>query len=400
MTLFFSRRNQVYPVTWNGRCAVEKHFTQIEDWQREYDFYRVLRMPHPELLEARPGMLTLARCPQPTLLEELERQERAGFCPEPWDALAAWISGCSRSLGQLPAEGNLRNFLWDAEQGTVLGIDFEGYMPGCPSWCGALLIAALLEYTPKDTQVKQAAAVRLAKRLEVSELEIRIARANLQKERAEKQKRQFSGMILAGGKSSRMGREKANLLLHGKTLLEWQADKLRALGITDILLSGANCPALPGTKIIPDILQERGPLGGLHACLQTAEHPQCIVLTVDTPLLPAWVLSKMCCAHEMGVTVLGHHGKQEPLIGVYDKSVGEVIAPLIAERSAPVRALRDLVEWSVYEYYGPEELLLNCNTPEEFQQAESCDLTWPGLRDDDGLFSESPRKPDCRKGSA
>ena len=79
----------------------------------------------------------------------------------------------------------------------------------------------------------------------------------------------MSAAVLAGGKSSRMGRDKAALPFGGGTLLTYQARKLRALGVKELLLSGA-AEAVPGARLVPDLLPGRGPLGGLHACLSAA----------------------------------------------------------------------------------------------------------------------------------
>ncbi len=180
----------------------------------------------------------------------------------------------------------------------------------------------------------------------------------------------FSGVILAGGRSSRMGRDKWALRLNGRTLLELQTDKLRALGIGDILLSGAGCPPLPGTRVIPDEYQDRGPLGGLHACLRAARGPACLVVGVDVPLLPTEALAALCEAHRGGVTVLCHEGMDEPLIGVYDTSAAGAAAALLDSGKSAVRALEDALPWRQWNYDGPEELLLNCNAPEDFAAAE------------------------------
>lgn len=370
MIPFFSRRNQVYPVLWNGRRAVEKHFERLEDWRREHRLYQTMKMPHPALLEAKAGVLVTAFCPYPTLLEELERQEEMGFCPAPWEALAEWILGCARTLGQLPPEGNLRNFLWDTGKREVIGLDFECYQPGEPAPCGARLAAALLAYTPQNTKVKKEAAELLSKRLGVSETALRTARTELRRFRNGREKERFSGIVLAGGHSSRMGQDKAALLLRGKSLLELQIEKLREIGAGDIMLSGKGGQNIPGVRAIPDILPDRGPLGGIHACLKAAEHPRCLVVAVDIPLLPPSVLSKLCCAHRGGITVLRHGEAWEPLIAVYDRSVADDIGALILEGGAPVGALRKRVAWSEFPYRGPEEFLLNCNTVETFRQAE------------------------------
>ena len=177
----------------------------------------------------------------------------------------------------------------------------------------------------------------------------------------------LSGVILAGGASRRMGRSKAELTLMGKTLLQRQVDKFLELGFWDIMLSGKDCPLLPGTRVIPDEYIGKGPLGGLHACLRAARNPACLVVSVDTPLIPVSVLAQLCRAHSGGVTVLRHSGREEPLLGVYDRCAADAIAALIESGRYAVRALRDTVPWNYFDYCGPEELLMNCNTPEEFE---------------------------------
>lgn len=179
--------------------------------------------------------------------------------------------------------------------------------------------------------------------------------------------KQMSGIVLAGGASRRMGRNKAGLELMGKTLLECQADKFRSLGIRDIMLSGETCPALSGARVIPDEYVGKGPLGGLHACLRAAQNPACLVVSVDTPLIPAEALEQLCRAHTGGVTVLRHGGREEPLLGVYDRRAADAIAALIEDGRYAVRTLREVVPWSCFDYSGPEELLMNCNTPKEFE---------------------------------
>ena len=268
----------------------------------------------------------------------LEEQERSGFSPVPWRALAAWLRRCGALCGQLPLDGNLRNFLWDGQQ--VLGLDLESFR--------ALLAAEL----------------------EISDHAIAAARETLAARRSERRARAFSGVVLAGGMSRRMGRSKPELLLRGKTLLQWQVEKLRSLGIADILISGSRGLWLPGTRTVPDILPQRGPLGGLHACLDQAENSRCVVLGVDTPLVPVNALAQLCRSCKDGVTVLRRGEKEEPLIGVYASSLAAKIYPLIQNGGAPVRSLRTVGGWDFFDYLGPAEYLRNCNTPENFQAVE------------------------------
>lgn len=179
----------------------------------------------------------------------------------------------------------------------------------------------------------------------------------------------LSGIVLAGGLSQRMGQNKAELRLNGKTFLELQVDKLRVLGIEDVMLSGTDCPVLPDVRVIPDEYPGRGPLGGLHACLRAARNPACLVLSVDVPLIPVSALVQLCRAHRGGITVLRHGDWEEPLIGVYDRAAAEAAAALLKAGKGAVRALRGAVSWNCFDYLGPEELLINCNTPEDFSAA-------------------------------
>ena len=100
--------------------------------------------------------------------------------------------------------------------------------------------------------------------------------------------------------------------------------------------------------------------------MSAAEHAACLVLSVDVPLVPLSALERLCQAHAEDVTILCHGGIREPLIGVYDRRVAAAILPLIRTGSAPVRVLESSVPLHCWDYDGPEELLRNCNTPEDF----------------------------------
>ena len=179
----------------------------------------------------------------------------------------------------------------------------------------------------------------------------------------------MSGIILAGGRSSRMGTDKAELMLKGKPLLAWQVEKLRALGVKDVLISGDYY--LPDTKTVPDELPGCGPLGGIYSCLRAAANDRCLVLSVDTPLVPPSALYHLCQAHKEGVTVLCHSNFQEPLLGIYDRKTVSAAYDLLTVGSAPVRSLDSRVNWATFDYVGPEEFLMNCNTPQDFDRVHT-----------------------------
>ena len=176
-----------------------------------------------------------------------------------------------------------------------------------------------------------------------------------------------SAAILAGGFSSRMGQDKAELVLDGIRLIERQCNKLKALGIDDIMLSGY-CGSLEGARTIPDIYPHRGPLSGVHACLCRAQKPACLVISVDVPLIPCQTLAELIHAHEGGATVLYHGERPEPLLAVYDCSLAEAAETVLhSEKSSMMRFL-SLVSVKKFPYSGQEALLMNCNTPEDFER--------------------------------
>lgn len=99
----------------------------------------------------------------------------------------------------------------------------------------------------------------------------------------------LSMVVLAGGKSSRMGREKSDLLFEGQTFLQRQIQKGKSLGIADILVSGYQGEQC-SERIVKDRYPGKGPLGGLEAAFREVKNPYCLVMTVDVPLVTVEVL--------------------------------------------------------------------------------------------------------------
>ncbi len=207
----------------------------------------------------------------------------------------------------------------------------------------------------------------------------------------------FSGILLAGGKSSRMKTQKALLRLGGMTLLERQIEKLKALGCDQIILSLAadgaeNFKVAEESQVLQvrDLVAEAGPLAGLYSCLPRCRFPA-LVISVDLPLLSVETLRGLLQAHMAPekqppgkaekkdklprATVLRRREIMEPLIGVYDPACGEICKNLIegrgfeTEKKPAVRALIQRLNCQFYEFTGDPRELLNCNSPEDFQQA-------------------------------
>lgn len=184
-------------------------------------------------------------------------------------------------------------------------------------------------------------------------------------ERTKNYNSQVTAVILAGGKSSRMGRDKAEMKIHGKTFLEIQLEKLKHIGIEEILISRKG--------FVEDIYPECGPLGGMHASFHKASCPNCLVISVDVPLVSEKHLEQLIASHleshvDATITKNPKNGKIEPLIGVYRSSLWKDIDVILQGEDYAVFKLLKKVKYSEFPYAGDTEDLLNCNCMEEVQR--------------------------------
>ncbi len=187
-----------------------------------------------------------------------------------------------------------------------------------------------------------------------------------------KKDKKLSMIILAGGKSSRMGRDKSDLIYKKETFLEIQIKKGKELGIEDIMVSGyrgLRCSAL----VVPDRLEQRGPLGGLEACLRQAKYRRCLVLSVDVPLVSAEELQGLIekdRENSSPITILRHGSKQEPLIGVYGTELAEAMAEELEKGRGSVFAFLRKTGFGEYESRGGEWQFQNINEKADYQRLQ------------------------------
>ena len=186
-----------------------------------------------------------------------------------------------------------------------------------------------------------------------------------------------TGVLLAGGNSSRMGRNKALMPLAGQRLVDRVLAVLR--NIFDDLLMVTNSPDLYadlGLRMVPDLVAGKGALGGIHSAIHHTATPHCLVVACDMPFLNAGVL-RYLAEQRAGydVVVPSVHGRPQPLHAVYGKACLQPIARrLETERLNVVSFFPDVRvrEVTAEELAGfdPEGLSFrNLNTPEEFAEA-------------------------------
>ena len=155
------------------------------------------------------------------------------------------------------------------------------------------------------------------------------------------QARLLSGLVLAGGRSSRMGREKALIDFEGQPLVLRVADRL-ARAADPVLLATGNPGRLGpvGYREVADVSAECGPLGGLVAGLEASPHELVAVVAVDMPYVSPELLKFLASLRqgEDAVVPMGATGL-EPLHAVYSTSALPAMRNALADGRYGLRQL-------------------------------------------------------------
>ena len=130
-----------------------------------------------------------------------------------------------------------------------------------------------------------------------------------------------SAVLLAGGKSTRMGRDKALLDFDGEPLWQRQLSTLRQLNPGQILISGPPRKDWEECEVIADEIANAGPLAGVSMALRSCTGPLLVVLAIDLPMMTAnYLLSLLALSdEEHGVVPVSPRGP-EPLAAIYPRS--------------------------------------------------------------------------------
>ena len=188
------------------------------------------------------------------------------------------------------------------------------------------------------------------------------------------EKKQFSGAVLAGGRSKRMGRDKASLVIGGRSLLELELDKQRAAGIQDPVVRDApgSRRTIPAdARLVEDLQPDKGPLCAIASALNASGAEYCVILSVDAAAVSADTVGKLMRTAEESsaeTVLLASPSGIQPLIGVYKKSLAEDALALVNSGRLAVRELFRDHPPVLLELPEDSPELLNCNTPEDLEK--------------------------------
>ncbi len=185
-----------------------------------------------------------------------------------------------------------------------------------------------------------------------------------------------TGVVLAGGESRRMGRDKLQLMVGGKPLLTRVCLAL-ASRCDEILVVGGCAPA--ESRHVPDLRPGRqGPLAGIEAGLLAARHRAFFVAAGDMPFLTGdlvgYLLGLLSGDVQAVVPDLG--GRVHPLCAAYGREVRSAVSAALDRGTRSVRELLEALpsvryvrQEELWRFGNPDLLLTNVNSPEDLDRA-------------------------------
>lgn len=187
----------------------------------------------------------------------------------------------------------------------------------------------------------------------------------------------FDAVILAAGKSSRMGRDKAFVEVDGSNLLARQIALVRDVGAGEVLISGRQSVDYSafGCRVLVDHFPDAGPLAGIERALDASASPLVLVLAVDMPAMNFPMLRRLLasCTAVRGVIPRTKDGI-EPLAAIYPKAAWDKLKLELQQGRAPgvrwlaqecvAAGLAQLVDVSAAD----AECFASANSPEELRK--------------------------------
>jgi phospholipid/cholesterol/gamma-HCH transport system ATP-binding protein len=187
-----------------------------------------------------------------------------------------------------------------------------------------------------------------------------------------------TAFILAGGKSTRMGSDKAFVTLDGRTLLARALELARSV-TPDVRIVGDPAKFARFGPVVEDLFPECGPLGGIHAALRTSQTDLNLILAVDVPFVSTellqYLIRRTRSSAAATVTVVRASGGWQPLCAVYRREFADAAEEALAAGRYKIDPLfatqRTLVidEDELRSAGFSPNMFRNLNTPEELAEA-------------------------------
>ena len=187
----------------------------------------------------------------------------------------------------------------------------------------------------------------------------------------------ITGVILAGGKSSRMGVNKSFLKLGNQTIIERIVDLMKSIFSEVIIIT--NTPdeyKFLNLPLYEDIYKWKGPLAGIHSALTHSQTEKIFVLSCDVPLMSKEMIEYIIeYKTDKSIVFCEAAGYHQPLVGVYSKKILSEIEKFISNNEMSDKSFHQFLKIVDAEIIHPEklsfykdEIFFNVNRPEDYEQ--------------------------------
>lgn len=185
------------------------------------------------------------------------------------------------------------------------------------------------------------------------------------------EKQKVTAGILAGGKSSRMGTNKAFLMVAQEHLIEYLIKCCDGCGEILISVHEKKPYQQLNQTLVVDEQEEYGPLEGIYQLLRSAACEKVLILATDMPgITPEFLNILMEHSGTEDCLIVTSHGKIQPLCGIYSKSVLPVLEEMRQQEEKKPRMLFDKVKTVYFEldhFKIDDSVIENVNTREEYE---------------------------------
>lgn len=182
--------------------------------------------------------------------------------------------------------------------------------------------------------------------------------------KVDKSTESVTGVVLAGGRSSRMGEDKAQLVLNGQPLWQHCQQILLRAGIQKVVISTGE-----SDSGLPDIIPGQGPMGAIHSALAALINADMLLfLPVDMPMISTdsliiliqYSLSNHCACH--------FYGQPFPCVIPRTRLLQQTSLQVLLAGKASVKHFLYEIQAQQLEHCGQSDEFNNINTPEQWQQ--------------------------------
>jgi len=178
------------------------------------------------------------------------------------------------------------------------------------------------------------------------------------------------GIVLAGGESSRMGRDKATLMRNNENMHSFSRSLLQSIGINKVVISTNERQSISGTT---DKIANAGPLGGIYSVLQQYCPKSALILPVDLPLMTKETLEQLKTIGELSGKACCFKEAFLPLFLPNNAQAELFFAQAFRNFSGKGPSIRALLNKVPHEMLTPKnrKTLFNSNTPQDWEQAKT-----------------------------